>query len=189
MLNSRFFIATCLIMLTTLSGAAIAQDRFYVIGTLGKTNADSAIGFESDINDDGDSYKFGAGYALNQNFSVVAAYQFANNLDVETACPPDFACVALVVPLATKADLAIWSLSVVGSIPLTDRFDVYGKAGIGRWKRSFDGISSAFNTSGEDLLYGGGLRWSGGDDWKLSLEYENVEIGVDTVGIGVSFYF
>lgn len=186
---NRLPIVTCFLMLTTLSDTAIAQDSFYVFGALGNTNSDSSIRFESRVHDDGHSYKFGAGYAVNRIFSVEAAYQDISSQNARTACPPDFACAELLVPLLTKADLTAWSLSVTGSIPLTERFGVFGKAGIARWDVNFEGISSAFDTSGEDLLYGAGLRWSRGDHWKLSVEYENVEFGVDTVGIGVSYYF
>lgn len=189
MLANRLPIITCFLLLTTFSDAAMAQESFYVFGALGHTKSDSSINFESRVHDDSHSYKFGAGYAVNPNFSVEAAYQVFGSQNAETNCPPDLACVALVLPLSTKADLTAWSLSVTGSIQLTERLDVFGKAGIARWDISFDGISSAFDTSGEDLLYGAGLRWSKSDHWKLSLEYENVKFGVDTIGIGLSYYF
>jgi opacity protein-like surface antigen len=85
--------------------------------------------------------------------------------------------------------LTAYSLSVIGSIPLTDRFDVFGQVGIASWDVDFKGISSAFDASGEDLLYGAGLRWSMDDHWMVSVEYEKVELGFDTAGIGVSYHF
>jgi len=186
---NRFPIITCFLALVTFSDAASANESFYVFGTLGNTNSDSSISFESRIHDDSYSYKFGAGYAVNRTFYVETAYQVIGSQNAETACPPDLACVELIFPLWTKADLTAWSLSVTGSIPITERFDLFGKVGIAHWDLSFDGISSAFDTSDEDLLYGAGLRWVMGERWKLSVEYEHIEFGVDTVGIGVSYYF
>jgi hypothetical protein len=52
------------------------------------------------------------------------------------------------------------SLSLIGSVPLTDSLDVYGKFGFISWDIGFNGFYSAFDNSGEDLLYGAGLRWS-----------------------------
>lgn len=188
LVSNRLAAVTSLLVLL-LSDIAIAQDEFYVTGTLGYTNSDSRIHFDSRVHDDSYSYKFGAGYAVSRNFSVEAAYQIVDTHDAATSCPPEFACIALVTPLSTRADVTAWSLSVTGSIPLADRLDVFGRLGIARWDISFDGISSAFDTSGEDLLYGAGLRWSNGDHWKLFVEYEKMEFGLDTVGTGVTYYF
>jgi OOP family OmpA-OmpF porin len=188
-LTNKLSIVTGFLMLTTLSDTAIAQNGFYVFGAFGNTNSDIYINFDSRVHDDSNSYKFGAGYAVNRNLSIEAAYQVIGSQNAITGCPPDIVCIELVFPLVAKADLTAWSLTVTGSIPLTDRFDVFGKAGIARWDIGFDGISSAFDTSDEDLLYGAGLRWSEGDHWKVFVEYEKVELGVDTVGIGVSYYF
>ena len=189
MLTNKMFIVTCFLTLAALSDTAIAQNGFYVSASFGNANSDISVDFENRVHDDRHSYGFGTGYAVNRNFSVEVAHHVVGSQSALTGCPPDFACVALVLPLVTNADLRAWSLSAIGSLPLTDRFDVFGKAGISRWDIGFDGISSAFDTSGEDLLYGAGLRWSTGEHWKVSLEYEKVELGVDTAGIGVSYYF
>ena len=176
-------------MLAILSDTAIAQSNFYVFGSLGDTSFDISFDAQNRIDGDHASYELGVGYAVNRNLSLEVGYHDFGNQNARTTCPPGFSCIELVLPLLTKADSTAYSLSVVGNIPLTDRFDVFGKAGISRWDIGFDGISSAFDTSGEDLLYGAGLRWSTGEHWKVSLEYEKVELGVDTAGIGVSYYF
>lgn len=189
MLINNLSIVTGVLMLAMLSDTAIARSDFYVFGTFGNTNADVSFNAQNRIDGDNDSYKLGAGYAVNRNFSLEAAYQGFSSQHATTDCPPGFACVGLVIPLTTRADLTAYSLSAIGSIPLTDRFDVFGRVGITSWDVDFKGISSAFDTSGEDFLYGAGLGWSLDDHWKVSAEYEKVELGIDTASIGVSYRF
>jgi len=188
-LNNKLSIVAGVLMLAMLSDTAIAQSDFYVFGTFGNTNSDISFNAQNRIDGDNDSYALGAGYTVNRNFSLEAAYQDFGSQNATTTCPPGFSCVGLVLPLLTKADLTAYSLSVIGSIPLTDRFDVFGQVGIASWDVDFKGISSAFDTSGEDLLYGAGLRWSIDDHWKVSAEYGKVDLGFDTAGIGVSYHF
>ncbi len=175
--------------LALLSENAVAQSSFYVFGAFGNTDSDVALGGLNRVDDDNSSYALGAGYAFTRNVSLEGAYQDFGSHNGETDCPPDFACVALVVPLLTKADLTAYSLSVIGSIPLTDTLDVFAQVGIASWDVNYKGISSVFDTSGEDLLYGAGLRWTIVDNWKFLVEYKKVDLGFDTAGIGVSYHF
>ncbi len=66
---------------------------------------------------------------------------------------------------------------------------MFGKVGFVSWDIDFIGISSAFNASGEDLLFGAGLRWSIDDHWKVFAEYEKVELDLNTASIGVRYHF
>jgi hypothetical protein len=188
-LTNRLSIIAGVLMLAILSDTAVAQSNFYVFGSFGNTSFDISFDAQNRIDGDHDSYKLGAGYVVNRNLSLEVGYHDFGNQYARTTCPPGFSCIELVLPLLTKADSTAYSLSVVGSIPLTDSFDAFGKVGIASWDVDFKGISSAFSASGEDMLYGAGLRWSMGDHWKVSAEYEKVELGVDIVGIGVSYYF
>jgi opacity protein-like surface antigen len=189
MLHNKLAIGAGVLILAMLSNTAIAKSNFYVFGTFGNTNSDISFNAQNRIDGDTDSYALGAGYTVNRNFSIEAAYQRFGSQDATTDCPPGFACAGLVIPLFTKADLTAYSLSVIGSIPVTDRIDVYGEVGIASWDVDFNGISSAFDTSGEDLLYGAGVRWSIDDHWKVSGEYGKVDLGFDTAGISVSYHF
>jgi OOP family OmpA-OmpF porin len=188
-LNKKLSIVTGVLMLAMLSDTAIAQSDFYVFGTFGNANSDISFNAQNRIDGDSDSYALGAGYAVNRYFSLEAAYQSFGSQNATTDCPPGFACAGLVLPLQTTADLTAYSLSVIGSIPLTDRFDVFGKVGIASWDVDYKDISSAFDTSGEDLIYGAGLRWSIDDHWKVFAQYVKVELDLDTAGIGVSYHF
>ncbi|MDH3621786.1 MAG: porin family protein, partial [Gammaproteobacteria bacterium] len=150
-------------------------------------SADASFGFLNRLDDDNSSFKLGAGYAFTPNIALEVAYQEFGSHDGETDCPPGFAC--LVIPVAARADVTGISLAVVGSLPLSDKFSAYGKIGLISWDVEFEGFSSAFDTSGEDLLYGAGLKLSLNDSWKLFAEYEQTDLDLGTAEIGVSFHF
>jgi len=175
------------LVLALLCHVTVAEGNFYVHGSFGNSNTDISLGGPNRVDDDNTSYTFGAGYAFNPNVSLEAAYRNSGSHNGETDCPPGFAC--LVIPVSTQADLTSISLSLIGSIPLTDRLDVFGKVGLASWNVDFEGISAAFDDSGEDLLYGTGLRWSIDDRWKVFAEYEKLDLDSDTAAIGMNFYF
>ena len=184
---NRMSLASGLLLATLFAGTAAAQSNAYVFGAIGNTDADVALGGLNRVDDDNSSYKLGAGYAVTSNISLEIAYQNFDRHNGQTDCPPGFAC--LVIPVAARADLTGVSLAVLGSVPLSDRFSAYGKLGFFSWDVEFEGFSSAFDDSGEDLLYGVGLRWSIDDSWKVFAEYERVELDLDSAQLGVSFHF
>jgi len=187
MLIHRMSIVAGVFVLALFSDTAVAQSGFYIFGAFGNTSSDVPLGGLNRVDDDNSSYVLGAGYAVNRNVSMEAAYQNFGNPNGETDCPPGFTC--LVVPLLAQADVMGISLSLIGNLEFTDRLDVYGKVGFVSWDIEFKDISSAFDASGEDLLYGAGLRWSIDDHWKAFAEYGKVELDFDTASIGMSYHF
>ena len=184
---NRLSLVVGVLLTSLLTGTANAQSNAYVLGAIGNTNADASFGFLNRLDDDGSSFKLGVGYAFTPNVAVEAAYQDFGSHDGETDCPPGFAC--LVIPVSARADLTGISVAVVGSLPLSDMLSAYGKVGFISWDVEFEGFSSAFDTSGEDLLYGAGLKLSLNDSWKLFAEYEQTDLDLGTAEIGVSFHF
>jgi OOP family OmpA-OmpF porin len=187
MLINRLSIVAGVLVLALFSDTAVAQRGFYIFGAFGNTNSDVALGGLNRLDDDNSSYTLGAGYVFNPNISLETAYRDFGSHNGETDCPPDFTC--LIIPVSAQADVTSFSTSLIGSLPITDRLDVYGKVGFATWKVTFKDISSAFDASGEELLYGAGLRWSIDDHWKVFAEYEKVELDFDTAGIGVRYHF
>jgi len=184
---TRISLVAGVLLTTMLSGTAAAQGNFYVFGALGNTDSDVALGGLNRVDDDNSSYALGAGYVFTPNLSLEVAYQDFSDHDGQTDCPPGFAC--LVIPVVAQADVAGISLALVGSVPLTDRLGAYGKVGFISWDVEYDGISSAFDDSSEDLLYAAGVNWSINDRWKVFAEYQRVELDLDTAAVGVSFHF
>ncbi len=137
MLINRLSTVAGVLVLALFSNNAVAQSDFYIFGAFGNTNSDVALGGLNRIDDDNSSYALGAGYVVTGNFSLEGAYQDFGSHHGETDCPPGFAC--LVIPLSAQADLTGISLSLIGSIPLTDSLDVYGKVGFVSWDVDFEG--------------------------------------------------
>jgi predicted porin len=186
-MTKKMAVAIMVLIVALFSEVAAAQSGFYVYGAVGNTDSEITLGGLNRVADDNSSYAVGAGYAFNRNISLEGAYLNFGSHFGETDCPPGFTC--LVVPVSAGADLTGISLSLIGSLELTARLDVYGKVGIVSWDIDFTGISSAFNASGEDLLYGAGLRWSIDDHWKVFAEYGKVELDLNTASIGVRYHF
>ena len=189
MLNNPLRIIVGTVVLAILSDAAIAEGNFYVSGAMGNADADISLNAQNRVYGDDDGYTLGGGYTFNQNLSLEVAYKDFGRQSAATDCPPDFACVALVIPLTTTADLKAISVSLIGSIPLTEKFELFGEVGIASWDVDYEGISSAFNTSGEDLLYGAGVRWAINDNWKVFVEYGKIDLDFETAGVGMSYHF
>ncbi len=186
-MTKKFAVAIMVLIVALFSDVAAAQSGFYVYGAVGNTDSEITLGGLNRVADDNSSYAIGAGYAFNRNISLEGAYLNFGSHFGETDCPPGFTC--LVVPVSAGADLTGISLSLIGSLELTAGLDVYGKVGFVSWDIDFTGISSAFNASGEDPLYGAGLRWSIDDHWKVFAEYGKVELDLNTASIGVRYHF
>jgi OOP family OmpA-OmpF porin len=74
--------------------------------------------------------------------------------------------------------------TVVGTVPFTDSFAGFAKAGITRWDATLsasDGqVSESVSGNGTEFLWGVGLLWSTGSvDWRL--EFEGTEIEQEIV--------
>jgi OmpA-OmpF porin, OOP family len=187
MSRKKWSVAPAVLMLALFSHAAVAQNDFYLLAALGATNSDVALGGINRVDDDDVGYALGAGYAFYPGISIELAYQDFGSQNGATDCPPGYAC--LVIPVTTQADVTAVSLSILGSVPFNDRLDAYGRLGIASWDVGFDGISSAFDASGKDILFGAGLRWSLDDRWKVFAEYTRLNLDLDTASLGLSYHF
>jgi OOP family OmpA-OmpF porin len=70
-----------------------------------------------------------------------------------------------------------FDLFVVGSFPVSDKFDLFGKAGLLSWDAStkIDGIDAG-SDSGEDMALGFGGRFKSGNNFGIRGEYEWFDI-------------
>ncbi len=127
-MTEKFAVTIMVLIVALFSEVAVAQSDFYIFGAFGNTNSDAALGGLNRVDDDNSGYELGAGYAVTRNFSFEAAYQDLGSHNGETDCPSGFNC--LVVPVSAKADLTGISLSLIGSIPITNKIDVYGRVGL-----------------------------------------------------------
>ncbi len=161
-------------MSLTIAGAAQAQDTFggYIGGSVGQTDA-------SDNNlDSATGYRIFGGYMFSPNYGVEVGYIDAGDFDGKGA----FAAASVE---ATGAYVA-----AVGSMPLNDRFSLFGKAGFFHYE--FD-VNMNGNTvqsdDGTELLLGVGIDYSLTPSVSVGAEYNTVsdvdETDVDAIWLNV----
>jgi OOP family OmpA-OmpF porin len=162
--------------------AAYAQDEnagFYLGGGIGQFNAqiddiDDVDATVDEWDEDDTAYKFFAGYRLN-NF-------LAFELDYINLGEPSGAVVPGVNVDASVDGFAPY---VVGTIPLGEWFEVYGRLGYFFYDATvgvedeIDGRAE-FDEESEDLVYGAGIGANIGEKLNLRFEYERFDLqGVD----------
>ena len=162
--------------------AAYAQDEnagWYLGGGVGQFNAqiddvDDVDATVDDWDNDDTAYKFFAGYRMN-NF-------LAFELDYINLGEPS----GSVVP-GVNLDAAVDGFApyVVGTIPLGNWFEVYGRLGYYFYdatvgvENEIDGRAE-FDEESEDLVYGAGIGAKIGEKLNVRFEYERFDLqGVD----------
>lgn len=176
-------------VLIILSNASNA-DNFYVIGTVGVSDASTVSGTFGarfrDISGDDSGFSLGVGYTIGRVFSVEASFQEYGELTgTRNRCAVSLCTLEGYPPESVSADAFL--ITAVGKFPITARFSGYGKLGFANWK--FDSGSSVYDDSGNDALLGLGLKWSSEARWAVFAEYGTINIDVDTFSIGLSYGF
>lgn len=124
-------------------------------------------------------------------FQVFGGYQFTPYFGLEGAYT-NFGEVD-VTGGAGELDADSFSLVAVGTVPFTDRFSGYAKAGFHRWDAEVDvpGVGRA-DDDGTDPTYGLGLQYRFTDTVALRGEYSRFEmddVDVDLAQLQVRFDF
>jgi hypothetical protein len=138
------------------------------------------------IDDSGTSFKIFAGYSFNKFLALELSY-----LDGGTAKEAQNFLVPGTPPVSTsdQAENKIFNLSVVGNLPLTESFSLFGKLGYADidtdTKSSFSVGNSVFTGANDNqrkkLSYGAGATYSYGKSFQLRAEYEGFDVIVSGV--------
>jgi OOP family OmpA-OmpF porin len=153
-----------LLLAATLGAAAFgasAQDHgFYAGAGVGQSNVNEGT---YDDNDTGFSV-FG-GYQFNRYFGLEAGYADFGKIEPDVAGP------------SLEADSVY--LTAVGSLPITDKFSAYAKAGFHRWNLNdpLPLLTGKTDDSGTDPTYGVGVQYRFNDKVALRGEYSRFETG------------
>jgi OOP family OmpA-OmpF porin len=157
---------------------AAAQDlhRFYAGGSIGQTTAsDGCSGIilpGITCNDSDTAWRIFGGYRIDPNFSVELGYQ-----DLGQVRATGF---------GVNGDVTanVWELDVVGTLPLKNRFSVYGKLGGYRGEtelRSNAGFSGSDTNT--DFTFGVGGRYDYSPQVAFRAEYQSYQsVGGGSVG-------
>ncbi len=144
----------------TAFGAQAAQDTgFYVGAGAGQSYVD-----ERGYDDEDTAFSVFGGYQFNRWFGLEAGYADFGKLEPDAAG-------------ATLEANSVY-LTAVGTLPFTEKFSGYAKAGFQRWDldTAIPGLSGTRDDSGTDPTYGIGLQYSFNDAFALRAEYSRFEV-------------
>jgi OOP family OmpA-OmpF porin len=168
--------------------AQAAESGWYIGASIGQANAEVDCTGTTACDDKDSSWKIFGGYQINRNFAIELGY---SDLGAVTASTPPFVLFPLVVPAANlKIETTVWEVVAVGSLPVADRFSIFGKAGFYRadtdTRVDFGALGSTSESdSNTDLTFGIGVRYDFTRNFGVRAEwqlYSGVEAGFDEDG-------
>jgi hypothetical protein len=187
-------------VLTAASAFAHAESQVHLLGSLGVANYDISEdeiadlylneGFNSvqgELDDSPVMFKIGAGFALNENVSIEAAYTNLGTVefDVLTTGPT--------ASFDTEIETTGFEGSLVGKHEINEDVHLVGRLGLYAWETEFEstGASGSFSATssgevdGTDVTFGGGIQFK---DWRLEYQrYTLDDQDVDTVQLSYVF--
>lgn len=135
-------------------------------------------------------------------FKIFGGFRFNDFLAAEASYTdfgePDDSVLLETIRVNLSADVQAWELSGVGIIPLSQRFELFGKIGIVTWDADVTGTTDFFSTSesdsGTDLTYGVGARFFATPNLAIRGEWQFYDIDggdldTDMLSAGVAYYF
>jgi len=157
-------------------GAQAAEDNgFYAGAGAGQSFVD-----EAGYDDEDTAFSAFGGYQFNRYFGLEAGYVDFGELE------PDAAGQAL--------EASSVYVTAVGTLPFTEKFSGYAKAGFQRWNldTAIPGLAGTTDDNGNDSTYGAGLQYRFNDAVALRGEYSRFEfedLDADLAQVQVRFDF
>jgi OmpA-OmpF porin, OOP family len=186
------------------SAPALAQDgrlsqdgRFYIGLGLGQSSAELDCTGTTACDDSDTAWKVFGGYQFSRHLALEVGYGV---LGEATASTPPFGGV----PAANVSiETSVWEAVAVGSLPLAERFSVYGKLGLymadSEVDVAFPGLGSVNRSDDNtDLTFGLGLRFEVTPNLALRAEWQRYsdvsadafgEADLDVMSIGILWRF
>lgn len=190
---SRIAVAAALFAL-----ANSASAEFYVGAKVGSTDIDVDV---DGLNADRDiGYNLNVGYQFNKHFGLEVAYVDLGGHDL------DFGDIdeAVVDSLNVNSELSAdgFDISLVGTLPLSEAFDLYGKVGYFTWESDLnvsvssslidESFSDTTSIDGNDISFAVGAAYALTDELDVNLEFSRYDLDgadADFIGLGVKFSF
>ena len=185
----RLFLFVALLLASAL---AQAQDSgFYLGGALGQSklkdwcSGATATAFFNSCNDTDTSWKLLGGYRFNRYVGVEASYIDWGEVTASVTVSGTVAEVA--------AKQQSYGLAAVGTLPIGERFELFGKAGFLMTEQETRRITpnpSTVDRDESELHYGLGARFLFTRNWVARAEWENTDkLKVEMLSIGVEYRF
>lgn len=174
-------------LMTSLAAHAEREPGFYVgagigQGTLDFDDTDFTV---AGVDDSDTAFKVYAGYTFNEFISLEATY-------IDAGEPTE-----QIGAFSMQFDLSAVNVSVIGHLPLTETFELFGKAGLTSYDYDavvrLNGVQvGTGDDSDQDVSYGFGAAYSFPGPFEIRAEYEFIEIdsgSYDVVSLGGAFKF
>lgn len=120
-MKKQLFLA-CVLGAVTLPALA---DNFYVLGDVGQGKMEVDAGGDYTFSKTSTTYSFGAGYDINKFFAVELAYRDLGSVTDRGSFPDGGV-------YRDKQSATAFQASVVGSLPISDEFSLFGRVGVGK---------------------------------------------------------
>jgi OOP family OmpA-OmpF porin len=180
--TKSILIAVVLAVLTPIT--TLADDGFFVAASVGSAELSEDFG-GFDVDTDSTAYRLTVGWRFNDYFAVDGGYhnfgRFEQTFDVD-GTPTD---------VSLKADG--FTLGIVGSLPLGERWSLFARSGAFFWDGDADinGITAA-TPEDTNFYFGAGVRLAIGE--KLSLTADGSRYDLDgspsnVLSVGLSYAF
>lgn len=179
-------------------GAGQASGRDWDAARFASSFAAMGVTATQTGSDDSDiGYKVYGGYQMNEYLAIEGGYVQFNNFTAQ-GTGNTVATGGLYQTLDSNA----WQLAVVGKLPLTESFSVFGKLGMNHWKATTKTIVRDVSTTdftrtqtldrGYDAYYGVGASYDLTDNVAVRGEYERYDVGgpkIDFISAGMAVMF
>ncbi len=182
-------------------GASVGQSKYK-----DTCNDAAASGFIGSCDDSDTGWKLFGGYQFTPNWGVEGFYA---DLGTTKATGTVVVVVPPPTPVAITAEgeATVLGVAVTGTLPLGDKFGVFGKLGFHYWDAKVTGTGGAGGVgvtlsgddTGTDVMYGLGARYSFTDQLSVRAEWERFKVGdnknmisekdVDLYSVGIGYTF
>ncbi len=157
-----------------------ASNAYYFGGTMGMSEASSFCSGETNCEDEDTAWKLFGGYKLSERLAVEAAYVNLGDIHKNSG----------------NSDVSAFTATAVGTMPLTEQFDIFGKIGAMRWSSDNNNTD---DLDGFGVTYGIGAKMRLSETMNLRAEWEQFpsietsntedsDINMLSVGVELSTY-
>ena len=171
---------------------SMADRGAYVGGTIGRAEAsefcssDGFAGTISNCEDTDTGWKAFVGYRFNRNFAAELSYINFGEYSGRVTLGP--------LSATANVDATAWGLAAVGILPVSNRFDLFGKLGFVRGESdgsvNLGGTTVEVGDKGTELHYGFGAIFNFTRNLGIRAEWEMVnDADLSLLSIGLQYRF
>lgn len=166
---------------------------------IGGNDVDAEYGgiTSTSVDDTDMAWKIFSGKKVTENFGIEVAYLDYGRLAAESGFKP--ASPPITGAIHTNLDTTAWMIDAVGSLPVREKLELFGKLGIARWNTDTTISATAgitvlvepFDNDGNDIHFGVGTRYAVNGDLSIRAEWEriNADDDLDAWTVGAQYGF